>query len=105
MSQIIELVKQASQSKAPISRLADRISLFFVPTVIGLSLITFIVWVSLGFGGVLTDVNNPLDLAFQLSVSVLVNYLYQNNQTKQRGINIRNNNNNIPCFFYTSENS
>lgn len=72
MSQIIELVKQASQSKAPISRLTDRISLFFVPTVIGLSLITFIIWVSLGFGGVLTDVNNPLDLAFQLAVSVLV---------------------------------
>lgn len=72
MSQIIDLVKEASQSKAPISRLADKISLIFVPTVIVLSLITFIVWISLGYSGVLGNDNNPLNLALQLAISVLV---------------------------------
>ena len=72
MSQIIDLVKEASQTKAPISRLADKISLVFVPTVMILSLITFIVWVCLGYSGVIKDNSNHLNLAFQLAISVLV---------------------------------
>lgn len=73
MSQIIDLVKEASQSKAPISRLVDKISLIFVPTVITLSLITFIIWISLGYSGVINDGNtNHINLALQLAISVLV---------------------------------
>ena len=44
ISGIIKLVENASGSKAPISRLADRISAVFVPIVIGISVITFILW-------------------------------------------------------------
>ena len=48
LSQIIQMVNSASRSKAPIQKLADRISKYFVPTVIGVSIITFIVWVVFG---------------------------------------------------------
>ena len=45
LSRIIEMVNSASRSKAPIQRLADRISGYFVPIVVGISIITFIIWV------------------------------------------------------------
>lgn len=48
LSQIIQLVEDASSSKAPIAKLADQISGVFVPTVIVISLVTFIAWLLLG---------------------------------------------------------
>jgi Cu+-exporting ATPase len=48
LSQIIRLVQQAQGSKAPIQRLADRISAVFVPIVIALAIATFVVWFYLG---------------------------------------------------------
>jgi len=44
LSQIIELVKKAQGSRAPIQRLADVVSSYFVPIVIILSIVTFLVW-------------------------------------------------------------
>lgn len=44
ISQIIRLVEEAQESKAPVQRLADRISGIFVPTVMGIALVTFVVW-------------------------------------------------------------
>ena len=46
--QIIQMVNTASRSKAPIQKLADRISKYFVPIVLLVSLITFTVWVNFG---------------------------------------------------------
>ncbi|PIB34936.1 copper-translocating P-type ATPase [Reichenbachiella sp. 5M10] len=48
LSQIIAMVNSASRSKAPIQRLADRISGYFVPIVIGASVLTFLVWALIG---------------------------------------------------------
>jgi Cu+-exporting ATPase len=48
LSQIIRLVQQAQGSKAPIQRLADRISAVFVPVVLSVAVATFIVWFNFG---------------------------------------------------------
>lgn len=47
LSQIIKLVEQAQETKAPIQKLADQISRVFVPIVIAVALITFMVWLLL----------------------------------------------------------
>ena len=48
LSRIIEMVEEAQGTKAPIQRLADRISGIFVPAVIGIAVVTFLVWWALG---------------------------------------------------------
>lgn len=48
LSQIIQMVNSASRSRAPIQRLADTVSGYFVPIVVGISVITFIVWAVVG---------------------------------------------------------
>ena len=63
LSQIIQLVEDASSSKAPIAKLADKISGIFVPSVITISLITFIIWLALG---------QTFHFALTCAISVLV---------------------------------
>jgi len=48
LAQIIRLVEEAQGSKAPIQRLADRVSAWFVPAVIGLAALTFLAWFFVG---------------------------------------------------------
>ncbi|HMF65116.1 MAG TPA: heavy metal translocating P-type ATPase [Edaphobacter sp.] len=48
LSQIVRMVRQAQRTRAPIQRLADRVSAFFVPAVIGVALITFAIWFMAG---------------------------------------------------------
>ncbi len=48
LSQIVRMVQEAQGSKAPVQRIVDKISRIFVPVVVGLSLLTFIVWISVG---------------------------------------------------------
>lgn len=63
LSEIIRLVDEATSSKAPIARLADKISGIFVPVVILISIITAIVWLVLGYG---------TEFALSAAISVLV---------------------------------
>lgn len=63
LSKIIELVNQANETKAPIAKLADKISAIFVPTVMIISLITFVVWMILGYG---------FEFSLNFAISVLV---------------------------------
>ncbi|WP_071134027.1 heavy metal translocating P-type ATPase [Millionella massiliensis] len=65
LARIVEMVQQAQGSKAPVQRIVDRVSAVFVPTVIGLSLVTFVVWMAIGGTAVLTS-------ALLSAVSVLV---------------------------------
>ncbi|MGN0311610.1 MAG: heavy metal translocating P-type ATPase [Lachnospiraceae bacterium] len=60
---IIRLVEEASASKAPIARLADKIAGIFVPVVIIIALLTMAVWLLTG---------NSMELAMNMAISVLV---------------------------------
>ncbi|MCJ7764279.1 MAG: heavy metal translocating P-type ATPase, partial [Dehalococcoidales bacterium] len=48
LAHIIRLVEEAQGSKAPIQRLADIVVSYFVPIVIGIALVTFVIWYSIG---------------------------------------------------------
>ncbi|MBR1919478.1 MAG: heavy metal translocating P-type ATPase [Spirochaetales bacterium] len=63
LSQIIKMVSDASATKAPIAKIADTVSGYFVPAVISISVITFIVWMALG---------QSIAFAIARAVSVLV---------------------------------
>lgn len=63
LAQIINLVSDASATKAPIAKLADRVSGVFVPTVIAIAIVTFIVWLI---------VPKPFGYALSRAISVLV---------------------------------
>ncbi|HIS39457.1 MAG TPA: heavy metal translocating P-type ATPase [Candidatus Aphodovivens avistercoris] len=58
---IIRLVDEATGTKAPIEKLADRISGVFVPVVIGIAAVTFVVWLAVG-GGVPAAVNHAVSV-------------------------------------------
>ncbi len=48
LSQIVEMTAKAQASRAPVQRLADRVSAWFVPTVVGIALLTFLLWWQFG---------------------------------------------------------
>ena len=63
LAQVIRMVEEAGGSKAPIARLADKIAGVFVPVVMTISLVTFGVWMMLGYG---------LEFSLNCAISVLV---------------------------------
>lgn len=63
LSQIIRLVEEAASSKAPIAKLADKVSGVFVPAVILIAVVTVIVWLILG---------QSISFALSMGISVLV---------------------------------
>lgn len=63
LSEIIKLVEEASASKAPISKLVDKISLVFVPIVILIAILAFVFWIMQG---------QSFEFALSMAISVLV---------------------------------
>ena len=65
LAQIIEMVNSASRSKAPIQKLTDRVSRIFVPIVIAIAILTFVVWMIYG-------VESKLAFALANALAVLI---------------------------------
>lgn len=63
LSKIIKMVSDAAATKAPIAKLADKVSGVFVPTVVSIAAVTLIVWLFIG---------KPFDFALARAISVLV---------------------------------
>lgn len=63
LSQIIHMVSDAAATKAPIAKAADRVSAVFVPVVMGIALVTFVIWLIIGSG---------FEYALSRAVAVLV---------------------------------
>ncbi|KAM9967618.1 hypothetical protein ACTFIW_001702 [Dictyostelium discoideum] len=77
LSQIIKLVEKAQTERAPIQSLADKVSGYFVPSVITLGLLTFIVWLIAGSSGVASDYikasnSSVFQFALRNAISVIV---------------------------------
>ena len=63
LSQIIKLVEEASNSKAPISKIADKVSSIFVPVVISIAVLAFLIWIIAGYS---------FEFALSIGIAVLV---------------------------------
>jgi len=63
LAQIVKLVQEAQSSKAPIQRLADKISSIFVPTVVIIGIIAFFIWLALGM---------PFSFALKIFITVII---------------------------------
>ena len=70
LAQIIRMVQDAQGSKAPVQQLVDRIAGIFVPVVLGIALLTFVIWMV--FGPYLAPGADPFTTALLTSVTVLV---------------------------------
>jgi Cu+-exporting ATPase len=66
LSQIVQMVNDASRSRAPIQKLADRIAKYFVPIVVGVAVLTFFIWAKFG------PEPNALIYGFINAVAVLI---------------------------------
>lgn len=84
LSQIVRLVEEAQTSKAPIQQIADKIAGYFVPGVVCISLVTFTVWMIIGFTHIevvkdimsashsyMSDSEMAVRFAFQTAITVL----------------------------------
>lgn len=65
LGQMLRLMQEAQSSKAPMQQLADRVSSVFVPVVLALAVLTFIIWA-------LLDTSGGISRAFAVSIAVLV---------------------------------
>ncbi|KAI9194709.1 hypothetical protein LWI28_008486 [Acer negundo] len=77
LSQIVQLVEAAQLARAPVQKLADQISKFFVPTVVVAAFVTWLGWFIPGMAGLypkhwIPEVMDEFELALQFGISVLV---------------------------------
>ncbi|MDE7158015.1 MAG: HAD-IC family P-type ATPase, partial [Clostridiales bacterium] len=101
---IIRMVREAGASKAPIQKLADKISAIFVPVVLSLAIITFVVWIlvthdvaqAFNFGVSVIVISCPCALGLATPVAVMaatgrgasMGVLFKNAEALQRSANI-----------------
>lgn len=104
LASIIRMVKEAGASKAPIQKLADKISAVFVPVVVGIALLTFLIWIlaardltqAVNFAVSVLVISCPCALGLATPVAVMaatgrgasLGVLYKNAEALQRSANI-----------------
>ncbi|XP_074310544.1 copper-transporting ATPase HMA4-like [Silene latifolia] len=77
LSQIVQLVEAAQLARAPVQKLADQISRFFVPTVVAVAFVTWLAWFATGVAGLypkhwIPESMDKFELALQFGISVVV---------------------------------
>ncbi|KVI00207.1 Cation-transporting P-type ATPase [Cynara cardunculus var. scolymus] len=77
LSQIVQIVEAAQLARAPVQKLADRISRFFVPAVVAAAVVTWLAWFIPGAAGLypkswIPEAMDEFELALQFGISVLV---------------------------------
>lgn len=72
VSNIIRLVEEAQASKPDIQRTGDRIASYFVPVIVGLSVVVFIIWIALASANKVDTDLSPLPFALQFFLAVLI---------------------------------
>ena len=74
LSQIIQMVSDAAATKAPIAKVADKVSGIFVPTVIAIALVTMAVWLLAGQGIGFALARGNFCVSYQLSLRSWFSY-------------------------------
>lgn len=102
---IVRMVREAGASKAPIQKLADKISSVFVPVVVGIAILTFIIWISvtrdfaqsINFAVSVLVISCPCALGLATPVAVMaatgrgasLGVLYKNAESLQRAADVK----------------
>jgi len=95
LAQIVRLVAEAQRSRAPIQRLADRVAAWFVPVVIAVAAITFVVWLAAGpeprFAHALVNAVSVLIIACPcaLGLATPISIMVATGQGAQAGVLVR----------------
>ncbi|CEP64121.1 heavy metal translocating P-type ATPase LALA0_S10e02872g [Lachancea lanzarotensis] len=78
LNQIVSSVRDGQLKKAPVEKLADSLTAFFVPVIVSIAIITWIIWISLGFSGQLPQSYLDIDVggwtvwSLEFAISVFV---------------------------------
>lgn len=76
LDQIVNIVREGQTKRAPMEKIADKLTAYFVPTVTLVAIITWLVWLILGYAGVLPphylDMNSGSWIAFSLQFAIAV---------------------------------
>eukprot|EP01122_Echinamoeba_exundans_P007896 TRINITY_DN251_c0_g1_i3.p1 TRINITY_DN251_c0_g1~~TRINITY_DN251_c0_g1_i3.p1 ORF type:complete len:945 (+),score=99.78 TRINITY_DN251_c0_g1_i3:94-2928(+) len=72
LSDIVHHIEQTQMTKASLERLADRLSSYFVPVVLAIAVLVFIIWISLRSTGTVIDAKPPLTFALSFAIALLV---------------------------------
>ncbi|HIP46844.1 MAG TPA: hypothetical protein EYG95_04725, partial [Campylobacterales bacterium] len=75
LSQIIDMVAQAGRSRAPIQKLADKVAGYFVPAVVAVAVLAFVVWFLFGPEPRLAYANGHEDLFFWLTIASSLGFI------------------------------
>ncbi|KAI0405119.1 heavy metal translocating P-type ATPase [Xylaria palmicola] len=72
LDQIVKVVREGQTKRAPMEKVADALVAYFVPAIISIALITWIVWLIIGFTSDRLDIKDPVPFSLQFAIAVFV---------------------------------